>query len=202
MLIYYVYAYLRSDGTPYYIGKGKENRAFVKHHHNGLVPENKSRIVFLETNLSEIGALALERRMIRWYGRKDLGTGILRNLTDGGDGANPSEETRRKISEAKKGKKHTEEALRKMREAHKDKKHSEEHRRKLSEALKGNKHCLGKKFSEETRKKMREAHKGNFKCGFGVPKAKVTCFICGNNKYDVANFARYHAKKCKGLIYG
>ena len=94
------------------------------------------------------------------------------NLTYGGGGGSPSEETRRKMSEAHKGKKLSEEHRRKISEAHKDKTFSEEHRRKLSEnnpmkrpevrrkqseAKKGKK---GKTLSEETRRKMSEARKG------------------------------------------
>ena len=91
---YYVYAYLRADGTPYYIGKGVRYRAWANHRINNKgvhTPKQMSRIKILESNLSECGGLALERRYIRWYGRKDLTysdrpPGILHNKTDGGEG--------------------------------------------------------------------------------------------------------------------
>ena len=116
MNIYYVYAYLRkSNKTPYYIGKGKNNRAYEKHPIK--IPKDKSRIVLIETCLTEIGAFALERRLIRWYGRIDLKTGILRNLTDGGEGTSGrkhTKETKNKISKSHLGKKMPKEAVMKM----------------------------------------------------------------------------------------
>lgn len=98
--MYYIYAYLRQDGRPYYIGKGKDDRAF-KSHGSVRLPKNKNLIVVMETNLTEVGALALERRYIRWYGKKSDGSGILINKTDGGDGIagwKHSSETKEKIS--------------------------------------------------------------------------------------------------------
>jgi hypothetical protein len=82
--IYYTYAYLRKDGTPYYIGRGKGDRAFDITHRVKVPP--KGRVLFLKQNLTYEEASKHEIYMIAVLGRKDLGTGILRNLTNGGEG--------------------------------------------------------------------------------------------------------------------
>ena len=199
--MFYVYAYLRKeDLTPYYIGKGQNKRAFEKDH-SVVVPKDLSRIVFLETNLTELGAFALERRYIRWYGRKDLGTGILRNLTDGGEGSTGiipwnlnqkigsflTDAGRKKLSKANKGipKNHGD----KISAALKGTPKSEEHKKKLSDAGKGNipwnkgktgvqeSARKGVKVSDEVRAKMSASHKG--KANTEEQKAKISAKLKG-----------------------
>lgn len=155
---FYTYAYLREDRTPYYIGKGKGRRIRNRSHNVSVPP--KDRILFLKENLSEQEAFRHETYMISVLGRKNNGTGILRNLTDGGEGSSGamrSEETRRKIGERLRGLKRGEEFKVKISEANKGKKRNEEQKRRMSEAHKGVKH------SEETKRKMSEALKGKKK---------------------------------------
>lgn len=102
---YYTYAYLRPDGTPYYIGKGSGKRAWKRNAHESACPP-PDRILILKKNLTEEEAFTHEKYMIFIFGRKDTGKGILWNFTDGGEGAAGCErtvETRRKMAESKFG---------------------------------------------------------------------------------------------------
>ena len=106
MDIFYTYAYLRKDGTPYYIGKGCKKRAYKNH--SIRIPKDRSRILILKKNLNEADAFKHEIYMIAILGRKDLGTGILHNRTDGGEGTSGfthSTETKLKITMSLTGKK-------------------------------------------------------------------------------------------------
>ena len=89
---FYTYAYLREDRTPYYIGKGKHKhktnqkyyRAYCGQHWIPIPP--KERIIILKDDICENDAFKHEIYMISVFGRKNLGTGILLNLTNGGEG--------------------------------------------------------------------------------------------------------------------
>jgi hypothetical protein len=183
--MFYTYMWLRPDATPYYVGKGSGDRAFI--HHGHLRKPGSSALIFVQQWESEEKAFEMEIWYISFFGRKDLGTGILRNLTDGGDQP-PSQrgklhsyirhsmETRRKISLSKLGHSTSEESRRRMSEAHMGHTHSGESRRKIGEAsarrgqteetcrkiseiLKGNTRALGHRRSEETLVRMRLAQR-------------------------------------------
>jgi hypothetical protein len=93
-----VYAYCRKDGTFYYIGKGKPNRPYEWRGKRGInPPKDRSRVLILHSGLQEKISLEYEVKLILFYGRKDMGMGLLKNRTDGGDGTCgwvPSEEYR------------------------------------------------------------------------------------------------------------
>jgi hypothetical protein len=220
--IYYVYAYLRDKdspsgltGTIYYIGKGKGRRAYAKHG-KIPVPKDRANIIFMAIELSEIDSLYMEIELIALYGRIDLGTGILRNLTNGGDGVSGricSEETKTLISISQRGGNHhtfgksdsLETRLRKREAKLGDKNHmygktcSEETNQKNRIAQ------TGKRLSEDTKQKQREASLGKNNAMYGKShseemkqkmKESVTCPHCGKVG-GLGGMRAHHFNNCK-----
>jgi hypothetical protein len=101
--MYYTYAYLREDRTPYYIGKGEGNRAYKSHKRkNGqeLKPKNKNQIIILKKFKSEKEAYIHEEYMISIFKRK-CDRGILVNISLGGEQPNSKYKTLEEKVEAR-----------------------------------------------------------------------------------------------------
>ena len=155
---FYTYAYLREDRTPYYIGKGSGKRVYVRQGRTVLIPKDRNRIILLKQNLTEEEAFRHEKYMIAVFGRKDLGTGILRNLTDGGEGTSGiiawniggkcSEEWKKKVSESKKGKA-------------RDKETREKISKSLTKLTHEERRENYRKYQREYKQKQRENQKGS-----------------------------------------
>jgi len=152
--MYYTYLWLREDGTPYYVGKGTGKRAFVKHGNN-LLPPVIENIIIQEFEREE-DALFAEKLLISAYGRKDNSTGLLRNLTDGGEdppkskkGKRVSQQRRERCSKtlkllgikppSRKNVPHSELSKVKISEFQKKYKKTPEHIQKVAESQRGQK---------------------------------------------------------------
>jgi len=152
-MIYYVYIYYFQN-APVYVGLGHGNRAWQhllpsvrksrqsKYFYNKLEKEgiDKFEIKILKTGLLLSEAILIEQILIKWLGRKDNKTGILYNLTDGGEGHlgyQKSKELKKKISSWSKGKTLSTEHIEALRLANLGKHHSEETKLKLSIINKG-----------------------------------------------------------------
>ena len=136
-----------------------------------------------------------ERDMIALY---DCITPKGYNLTEGGEGYKCSDETRLKMSKAKKGikrKPFSEETKRKMRESHKGIPRSEEVKKKISESNKGKKR---QPFSEETKRKLSESLKGKKRQPFSEEhKRKISNAQKGKNLSEETRLKMSEVKKGK-----
>jgi len=187
---FYTYAYLRPNGVPYYIGKGKGDRMFRKNRKGAKPPSDPSLILVLKSGISEEDALKHEIYMIHVLGRKDLGEGPLWNFTDGGDGlSNPSKEIRDKIASSKKGKPG----------GMSGKKLTMEQREKISKALTGRVGggMTGKTHSPETIVKMSETFKksGRKPPEFNQPHTEETKRIISEKNKGMKHTPEQNAAK-------
>jgi len=184
----YIYRHIRLDkNIPFYIGIGsdfKYNRANSIRDRNiywkRITNKTQYRVEIMLDDLSWEEACEKEKEFIQIYGRVDLKSGTLCNLTNGGDGARGvifDEHRRKEMSERYSGeknpfygKKHSNETInrlidvaknrdpevyKKIADKNRNRKTPDDVRIKISNSTKGDKnHFFGKHHTEETKRKI------------------------------------------------
>jgi len=184
--MYYVYLWLREDRTPYYVGKGKGYRGYVKH----LIgnPPPKERIIIVKNFDDEEESYQYEMWLIELYGRKCEG-GILLNTSIGGHNRNSRirteeefieirKETIKKYQQSEKGKETYNRWVTENKERVKEikKKYRDKNKEKLNENARNSKRKkaaakiyreknkeriaqVSKEYQQKNKEKLREYHR-------------------------------------------
>lgn len=175
----YVFNKYKFMHEPFYVGKGKGSRlietlnenknkfkvsVIKKIRKNGLKPN----IIIIKDNITEKEAFNLERELISLIGRRDVGSGLLTNFTDGGEGTSGIIQSKETIEKRKRSLKKyrnyfkSDDFKEKMRESIKKRKLTPEYqiyRKKISEKYTGEGNPMfGKKTSEKQKNAVKQAH--------------------------------------------
>lgn len=153
----YVYKHVRLDKNEIFyvgIGEGKNySRSKNKTGRNKIwkriVSKTEYLVEIIHDNIPYQEALKIEEQLIKFYGRLDLGTGPLANLTDGGQGT-PG------IIRPK-GYKRPEHSIR----------------------MKNNQYCKGKNLGDKNPMRRKEVSQKISRAKLGVARPKLTCPNCG-----------------------
>lgn len=188
---HFVYVYKYQNGTPFYVGKGYGKR-HLRHLEDAKVGRNlrsfnvrtirkllsKGEMPIIEKLIENIDnefACLIEQEYIAKYGRRNMNTGILTNMTAGGDGATAfCQETLDRISKRQTG----------VGNSFYGKKHTEETKKRISESCKKHpniRYWKGKTFSEEHLAKLR------------IERTCPHCGIIGKG----SAMHRHHFNNCK-----
>jgi hypothetical protein len=186
-----LYRHIRLDkNVPFYIGIGKDiKRAYSKSGRNKLwhniIDKTDYTIDILFDNLTWEEACNKEIEFIYLYGRLELSTGTLVNLTSGGEGKVDfitSDDTKEKMANCKKGKTIPENVKKAISQSLKGLTFTKERKDAISKGrkVKGS-GFKGKKHTQETKDKL---------------KIKIQCPYC-KKEGGLSGIKRWHFDNCK-----